>query len=92
MRLVPFPIQVYRKNKWCRIESSELVPGDLCSLGKPGQDQFICPCDMVLLNGTCIVNEAMLTGESTPHVKVCICTLYFKWSIIFIIGVNSTWK
>ena len=28
-------------------------------------------CDAVLIEGTCVVNESMLTGESIPITKVC---------------------
>ena len=44
------------------IDSAELLPGDIVEVpqGKA------LPCDMILLTGSAIINEAMLTGESIP--------------------------
>ncbi|KAM9844901.1 polyamine-transporting ATPase 13A3-like [Aulostomus maculatus] len=46
--------------------STELVPGDVVIIPANG---LIMPCDAVLVHGTCIVNESMLTGESVPVTK-----------------------
>ncbi len=64
---------------WKQLNSEDLVPGDIVDLGaKYGDasaDSFghrlieTLPCDLVLLEGDCIVNESMLTGESVPVVK-----------------------
>ncbi|KAF4020878.1 hypothetical protein G4228_012424, partial [Cervus hanglu yarkandensis] len=47
------------------LESRLLVPGDVLIL--PGK--LSLPCDAVLLDGSCVVNEGMLTGESIPVTK-----------------------
>lgn len=97
MSIKPYPIYVRRKGRWVTVNSDELLPGDLVSIGyihlfvintvyfhfrivlikfyliycivRSKEDGGV-PCDMVLVNGTCIVNEAMLSGESTPLLKV----------------------
>ncbi|KAL3271527.1 hypothetical protein HHI36_022004 [Cryptolaemus montrouzieri] len=44
-------------------KTSNLVPGDVITIPSRGCNM---QCDAVLLKGTCIVNESMLTGESIP--------------------------
>jgi magnesium-transporting ATPase (P-type) len=93
---------VYRMRKWIRINSDELLPGDICSVTRnqaplvpavsanaqaggnaaaanssavvvassKTSQEFVLPCDMVLIRGQAIVNESMLTGESVPVIKV----------------------
>ena len=47
------------------VTSEKLVPGDLIEI----PEGALMPCDVVLLTGSCIMNESMLTGESIPIVK-----------------------
>lgn len=65
------PLKVYRAGKWEILSGDLLVPGDLVSLARPAgsTDDVIVQADMLLLAGTCIVDEAVLTGESTPQWK-----------------------
>ena len=65
------PIKIYRKTRNNDIEiiedfSHNLVPGDIFELPDNG---MAMPCDCILLSGSVIINEAMLTGESTPIIK-----------------------
>jgi len=58
-------IQVLRDNKLVEISSDDLVPGDVIEI--PSFCKM--PCDAVLIDGICVMNESMLTGESIPVVK-----------------------
>ena len=67
-------VNVYRRNEnneiiVKNISSIELVPGDLYEIPEDGLSM---PCDTILIKGSVIVNESMLTGESTPIIKMCL--------------------
>lgn len=54
-----------KKEELKEISSVDLVPGDIIEI----PDQVQVPCDIILLQGTCVLNESMLTGESVPAIK-----------------------
>ncbi|KAJ5240105.1 ATPase P-type K/Mg/Cd/Cu/Zn/Na/Ca/Na/H-transporter [Penicillium chermesinum] len=68
MNIKPYDVWVYRENKWQEITSDKLLPGDLMSVNRTKEDSGVA-CDILLIEGTAIVNEAMLSGESTPLLK-----------------------
>lgn len=68
-------LMVYRGGKWVKLPGTDLLPGDVVSIGRSsgqnGEDKTV-PADMLLLAGSAIANEAILTGESTPQWKTSI--------------------
>ena len=65
-------VNVYRRNEnneiiVKNIPSIDLVPGDLFEIPDDGLSM---PCDTILIKGSVIINESMLTGESTPIIKM----------------------
>ncbi|XP_055521214.1 polyamine-transporting ATPase 13A3-like [Leucoraja erinacea] len=60
-------VKVYRGNGVSEeMFSTDLVPGDVVLIPIGG---MLMPCDAVLVTGTCVVNESLLTGESVPVMK-----------------------
>lgn len=68
MNIKPYDAWVFRENKWQEITSDKLLPGDLVSVNRTKDDGGVA-CDILLIEGSAIVNEAMLSGESTPLLK-----------------------
>lgn len=62
-------VEVIRDGKETTIGSDQLVPGDILLIPPHG---CLMQCDSVLMNGTVIVNESVLTGESVPITKVAL--------------------
>lgn len=52
------------------LESRFLVPGDLLILTG---NKVQMPCDAILIDGSCVVDEGMLTGMAPPPQLLCVC-------------------
>lgn len=73
MKVPAHNVYVYRNLKWKIILSSSLLPGDIYILETSmsgGAD--ICTCETLLVDGMCITDESILTGESVPLIKAAI--------------------
>ncbi|KAJ2063109.1 hypothetical protein GGI17_001956 [Coemansia sp. S146] len=68
------PVRVLRDGAWRDGSAEDLLPGDVFELVP---SMHVLPCDAVLLEGDCIVNESMLTGESVPVAKVPVAPAVF---------------
>ncbi len=64
-------MQVIRDGNELTISSVQLVPGDVLVLPRHSAGTML-ECDAVLMTGSCIVDESMLTGESVPTPKVAL--------------------
>lgn len=64
-------VQVIRDGNELTISSVQLVPGDVLVLPRHSAGTML-ECDAVLMTGSCIVDESMLTGESVPTPKVAL--------------------
>lgn len=68
MATKPEIVYVYRGRKWTEIMSDKLLPNDIVSVVKQAEGK-VCPCDVLLIEGKCVTNESLLTGESIPQMK-----------------------
>lgn len=58
-------VEVKRDGVWKTVPSSDLVPGDLVRVA----ENWVLPCDLVVVKGATVCDESMLTGESMPVQK-----------------------
>lgn len=76
--------------RWVKLSGTDLLPGDVVSIGRSsgqnGEEKSV-PADMLILAGSAIVNEAILTGESTPQWKVYLFSELISSLIVLLIYV-----
>ncbi len=70
MRVAPQEIHAHRYGRWVKIMSDEIYPGEIILVRKQKTEKkSMVPCDLLLISGSAVVNESILTGESQPLVK-----------------------
>ena len=78
---------VYRNQSWKWIHKLDVLPGDILSLvsynftpanNSNNNNKPIVPADVLLLRGTVVVDESMLTGESVPQMKEALEYIYIN--------------
>ncbi|EME25743.1 calcium-transporting P-type ATPase, partial [Galdieria sulphuraria] len=69
MKNRPYQLYVYRCRKWQETASTKIVPGDIISVTRSSEPDLVVPCDALVLNGSIVADESLLTGESIPVVK-----------------------
>lgn len=57
---------VYRNNEWIEISSTHLAIGDILLIRECDKN---IDCDSIIISGNCVVNEALITGETVPKQK-----------------------
>jgi P-type E1-E2 ATPase len=65
MAYYEIPINTLRNGHIIKVSSIDLVPGDIVFLKEP----IKLPFEGVILEGSALINECALTGESVPVVK-----------------------
>jgi len=98
MRPPPYLLWVFREGRWIEVMTTELVVGDVMSAVRTEQQRkgaksmagdqtevelAVVPCDVIIVAGSCVVNEALLTGESVPQVVFRSFLLAFRQLDIF---------
>ena len=79
MSTPPHRLWVYRNGKWQTVMSDQILPHDLVSLTRAqpnsegGDDDAECPADVLLLHGSCVVNEKLQWPADVANVIPYLC-------------------
>lgn len=85
----------YDSSRWVIADTRSIVPGDVVQL----EEGMTLPCDGVIVSGSVVVDEAMLTGEAMPVQKtalqvrcgspVFIRLWWWWWNVCTSVGLNA---
>uniref|UniRef100_A0A0K0FI82 Probable cation-transporting ATPase (inferred by orthology to a C. elegans protein) n=1 Tax=Strongyloides venezuelensis TaxID=75913 RepID=A0A0K0FI82_STRVS len=78
-----YPVNIYRNKKWVKINFDQLLFDNLVPIGRSLNDNNV-PCNLLLLRGSCILNESMLIDDVTLRVlSSCHSVIiWVEWNIV----------